>query len=138
LKRGGGQIKLSLDAASAEERLRLEPADRLTPEAIFERQWAAALLARCLERLRQEEAAGGGRDRFERLRTFLPGEGEGSDYATVARELALSESTVRVAVHRLRRRFAAVVREEVLQTVADPGEVDAEIRWMLDTLRGAP
>jgi RNA polymerase sigma factor (sigma-70 family) len=131
-KRGGGVAKLSLDAASAEERLRLEPVDRLTPEAIFERQWAATILARSLERLREEEAAGGNDERFERLKPFLTGEG---DVAALARELGLRETSVRVAVHRMRRRFGAVLREEVARTVADPAEVDDEIRWMLARLR---
>ena len=75
LKRGGGRAPLSLDAATAEERLRLEPVDRLTPEAAFERQWAAAVLARCLERLRREQEAAGGGDRFERLKAFLSSDG---------------------------------------------------------------
>jgi len=136
-KRGGGTVQISFDAASAEERLRLEPVDRLTPEAIFERQWAAAVLARCLERLREEQSASGGRARFERLKAFLTGDGAASDYAALAQELGIGESTVRVAVHRLRRRFAAVLREEVARTVARPEEVDAEIRWMLETLRGS-
>jgi RNA polymerase sigma-70 factor (ECF subfamily) len=136
LKRGGGKRHLSLDAASAEERLRLEPVDTLTPEAIFDRQWTAAVLARCLERLRVEQSASGGRARFERLKGFLTGEGAPGDYATLAPELGLSESTVRVAVHRLRRRFAEVLREEVAGTLTDPAEVEAEIRWMAETLRG--
>jgi len=134
-KRGGGARHLSLDASSAEERLRLEPVDHLTPEAIFERQWVAALLARCVERLRAEQSASGTRARFERLKPFLTGEGAPSDYDGLAPELGLGASTVRVAVHRLRRRFAEVLREEVAGTVASPGEVDAEIRWMLETLR---
>jgi RNA polymerase sigma-70 factor (ECF subfamily) len=135
-KRGGGRAPLSIDAATAEERLRLEPVDRLTPEAIFERQWTAALLARCLDLLREEEAASGGRDRFERLKTFLTGEGATSSYEAVARELGLTESAVRVAVHRLRRRFCAVLRREVGRTVRGPADVDAEIRWMVETVRG--
>jgi len=134
-KRGGGARHLSLDAASAEERLRLEPVDHLTPEVIFERQWTAAVLARGLERLRAEQAASGTRARFERLKSFLTGEATSGDYASLAPELGLSESTVRVAVHRLRRRFAEVLREEVAGTLADPAEVDSEIRWMIETLR---
>jgi RNA polymerase sigma-70 factor (ECF subfamily) len=133
LKRGGGLVKVSLDAATAEERLRLEPIDRLTPEAVFERQWTASLLARCLNRLRDEEAGSGGR--FERLKGFLSGEGPGSDYQAVARDLGLTESAVRVAVHRLRRRFGSILREEVRETVAHPSEVDGEIRWMLERVR---
>jgi RNA polymerase sigma-70 factor (ECF subfamily) len=137
LKRGGGQVRISLDTASAEERLRLEPVDRLTPEAIFERTWAAALLARCLERLREEQAASGGEQRFLRLKAFLTSDGGSAEYAALARELGLSGSTLRVAVHRLRRRFAAVLREEVARTVAEPADVDGEIRFMLEALRGS-
>jgi RNA polymerase sigma factor (sigma-70 family) len=136
VKRGGGQAGISLDAATAEERLRLEPVDRLTPETVFERQWAASVLARCLERLRREQEASGGGERFGHLKAFLSGDGEGSGYAALARELGLSESAVRVAVHRLRRRFCAVLREEVAETLADPSEVDAEIRWLLEAVRG--
>jgi RNA polymerase sigma-70 factor (ECF subfamily) len=135
-KRGGGQVPVSIDAATAEERLRLEPVDRLTPEAIFERQWAAAVLARCLNLLRDEQAAAGGQDRFERLKSFLGGDGASSGYEALAGELGLTESAVRVAVHRLRKRFCAVLREEVGRTVRLPADVDAEIRWLLETVRG--
>jgi RNA polymerase sigma-70 factor (ECF subfamily) len=127
--------KLSLDAASAEERLRLEPVDHLTPEAIFERQWAATLVARCLERLRREQLASGAGDRFERLKAFLTGDGASGGAAALARELGVAESTLRVQLLRLRRRFAAVLREEVARTVAQPGDVDAEIRFLLEALR---
>jgi RNA polymerase sigma-70 factor (ECF subfamily) len=137
LKRGGRHVKLSLDTASAEERLRLEPVDRLTPETVYERQWAAALLARCLGRLREEQSAAGGEGRFERLKGLLSSDGPAADYSTVARELGLTESTIRVAVHRLRRRFGEILREEIAETLADPSEVDAEIRWMIDRLREA-
>ncbi len=134
-KRGGGVPKLSLDAPSAEVRLRLEPVDYLTPEAIFERQWAATLVARCLERLRREQTASGAGDRFERLKAFLTGDGASGEAAALARELGVAESTLRVQLLRLRRRFAAVLREEVARTVADPGDVDAEIRFLLEALR---
>jgi len=135
LKRGGAQKFLSLDAATAEERYRLEPADELTPESLFERQWAAALLARCLAQLRSEEDAARRLDRFDALKPFLAGEAD-SAYADVARHLRMSESAVRVAVHRLRKRFSAVLREQVLRTVLDPADVDSEIRWLLTAVRG--
>ncbi len=135
-KRGGGKHPLSLDAASAEERLHLEPIDRLTPETLFERQWAAAVLARCLVRLREEHKGSGG-VRFERLKAFLTGDGTRADYTALAPELGTSEGALRVAVHRLRRRFAAVLREEVAHTVASADEVDAEIRFLLETLRAS-
>jgi RNA polymerase sigma-70 factor (ECF subfamily) len=135
-KREGGRAPVSIDAATVEGRLRLEPVDRLTPEAIFERQWAVALLTRCLDLLRQEQASAGGRDRFERLKSFLAGGEATSSYEAVARELGVTESAVRVAVHRLRKRFCAVLREEVGRTVSGPAEVDGEIRWMLEAVRG--
>jgi len=134
-KRGGGRVPFSLDQATAEERLRLEPIDRLTPEEVFERQWTAAVLARCLARLRHEHAAAGSEKRFDRLRPFLSHDDHGGDYAIVARDFGLTESAVRVAVHRLRRRFGAILREEVADTLSDDADVDGEIRWMLGRIR---
>jgi len=136
-KRGGGRVPVSIDAATAEEQLRLEPVDRLTPEAVFERQWAASVLERCLQRLRHERAAAEGPERFERLKAFLGGDGPDASYETTARHLGLTVPAVRVAVHRLRRRFCALLREEVARTVGSPADVDAEIRWMLETVRGS-
>lgn len=134
-KRGGGQRLLSLDTNRAEERLRLEPVDDATPQVVFERQWVAAALRRCLEVLRDEQRSSGGADRFERLKSFLVGDGASADYSEAARDLRIPEATVRVAVHRLRKRFGAVLREEVARTVADPVDVEPEIRWMLGVVR---
>jgi RNA polymerase sigma-70 factor (ECF subfamily) len=97
------------------------------------------MLARCLARLREEfddrESAG----RFEALKPHLVGGGSGSDsgYEGLARALGTTEAAARVAVHRLRKRFSAVLREEVLRTVGSPDDVDAEIRWLLTTVRSA-
>jgi RNA polymerase sigma-70 factor (ECF subfamily) len=126
---------LSLDTNRAEERLRLEPVDDATPQVVFERQWVAAALRRCLEVLRDEQRSSGGADRFERLKSFLVGDGASADYSEAARDLRIPEATVRVAVHRLRKRFGAVLREEVARTVADPVDVEPEIRWMLSIVR---
>ncbi len=134
-KRGGAHRPLSLDTATAEERYRLEPVDELTPETLFERNWAAALLGRCLARLHQEERAAGRPDRFDTLKPFLVGDGE-AVYADAARDLGISEPAVRVALHRLRKRFGSVLREEVRQTVATPADVDSELRWLLSVVRG--
>lgn len=134
-KRGGGRSPISLDGTATEERLRLEPIDRLTPEAVFERQWVATVLTRCLDTLRDEQAGRGDLDRFERLKSFLAGGDASSGYAEAARALNLTEAAVRVAVHRLRKRFAVVLREEVGRTVKDPAEVDQEIQWMLGVVR---
>ncbi len=137
LKRGGGQPVLSLDDMdTVEGRFRL-PADPVTPEVVFEREWAASVLKRCLDRLRQEQHEASGPGRFEKLKPFLVADGSRSDYAEIAGELGLQESSVRVAVHRLRKRFCDVMREEVGRTVADPADVDAEIRWLLSAARGS-
>jgi RNA polymerase sigma factor (sigma-70 family) len=133
-KRGGGQRVLSLDVDEAEESWRREPVDRLTPESIFERQWAASMLAGCLRRLREEHDKPERLSRFEKLKPFLLG-GEDGGYGKLALELGMTEGNARVAVHRLRKRFCEVVREEVARTVASPGDVDAEIRYLLTTVR---
>lgn len=135
LKRGGGRPPISLDADPVEARYRAEPVDRLTPDVLFERQWAAALLERCLARLREEQNGASPPGRFDRLKPLLIGLSSSSGYATVAGELGLSESGVRVAVHRLRKRFCALLREEIARTVSDPADVDAEIRWLLSAVR---
>jgi RNA polymerase sigma-70 factor (ECF subfamily) len=136
-KRGGGQRVLSLDVDEAEERWRREPVDRLTPDAIFERQWAAAMLARCLRRLREKHDEPESLSRFEKLKPFLVGGESDGGYEKLARELGATEAAARVAVHRMRKRFCEVVREEVARTVASPGDVDGEIRWLLTTVRAA-
>ncbi len=136
LKRGGGRAPLSLDVAEAEKRWSREPVDHLTPETIFERQWAAAMLARCLVRLRAENDDSESRGRFEKLKPHLVGS-DSAGYEELARELGTSEAAARVAVHRLRKRFCAVLREEVARTVANPSDVDAEIRWLLTTVRAS-
>lgn len=137
LKRGGARKPLSLDSATAEEGYRREPGHGLTPEALFEREWAAALLSACLTRLREAESAAGRPERFDALKPFLVGEGP-AGYSEVARELGLAEPAIRVAVHRLRKRFGSVLREEIARTVVDPADVDAEIRWLLTAMGAGP
>jgi RNA polymerase sigma-70 factor (ECF subfamily) len=125
-KRGGGRPVLSLDAADAEGRYRAEPAGGLTPEQLFERRWALALLGEVMARLRAEyEAKGKGRI-FDRLRGFLVGE-KGAGYREAGDELGLSEGAVKVAVHRLRQRYRELLREEIGRTVTTPEEIDQEI-----------
>ena len=128
-KRGGGAV-LSLDVATAESRLSLEPADTRTPEREFERRFALALLARVLDRVRAERP--GDAD----LLPFVGGPGEARPYAEIAAARGTSESAVKVAVHRLRERWRAAVRAEVRETVADEKDVDDEIRHLLDVVGG--
>ncbi len=133
-KRGGGRSLVSLDFGDAEGRYSLEPAHAETPERLFERHWALALLDRVLARLRGEYEAAG-RDRlFERLKTRLTGDAGGGPHARAAADLGLSEGAVKVAVHRLRKRYRDLLREEIAQTLDDPGQVDEEIRSLFAAL----
>ena len=129
-KRGGGVEVLSLDAQEAEERYRLEPVEHLTAERIYERRWAMTLLEQAINRLREETAAAGKSELFEHLRSFVAGDSEVT-CSGVASELGLSESAVKSAVHRLRQRYRELVRDEIAHTVADPAEIDAEIRYLI-------
>ncbi len=132
-KRGGGRAPLPLDFADGESRVLLEPADDRTPERVFERRWALALLDRVMARLRAEEASAGRGDLFDGLRPYLAGEG-GPPHAETAARLGMSEGAVKVAVHRLRRRYRDALREAIAETVADAAEVDDEIRHLLAAL----
>jgi RNA polymerase sigma-70 factor (ECF subfamily) len=133
-KRGGGQTVVSLDAAQAESRYNLEPAHHLTPEKLFERQWALTILERVLARLQAEYARTDGHAiLFDGLKQFLTSE-RPSAYADVARELQTTEGAIKVAVHRLRRRYRQLLMEEIGQTVANPDEIKDEIQYLLSCL----
>lgn len=132
LKRGGGQVILSLDAESAESRYALEPADPATADRIFERRWALTLLEQVLNRLRKEFAGAGRGKLFDELKSALTG--EKVPYAEIAARLNLNEGAVRVAVHRLRLRYRDLVRAEIAETVATEDEVDAEVQHLFAAL----
>ncbi|HWB60139.1 MAG TPA: sigma-70 family RNA polymerase sigma factor [Chthoniobacteraceae bacterium] len=127
LKRGGGRPVVALDALSSEERARIEPADNLSPDKAFERQWALTLLDQALARLRAEYTGDGRGEQFDLLRQFI-GADEGESYAAIGEKCGMSEGAVKVAVHRLRRRYRDVLREEIAQTVTRREEIDEEIR----------
>lgn len=129
-KRGGGQRVIALDAVAADARWRSEPAHDLTPEKLFERRWALTVLEQVLGRLEAELTADGKARLFDALKDSLTGAGEGT-YAEVGQRLGLSAGAVKVAVHRLRRRYRQLLREEIAHTVADPAEIDEEIRYLL-------
>jgi RNA polymerase sigma factor (sigma-70 family) len=127
-KRGGGRRLVSLDFEIAERRYHLEPVDHATPETVYERGWALAILEQTLARLRQELANAGKEKLFEYLKGALAGEGVQGSYARIAEELGISEQAVKVAVYRLRRRYQELLRAEIAQTVASPAEVEDELR----------
>ena len=133
-KRGGGRAPLRLDTDSAEERYRIEPVDERTPEKVYERQWALALLDRALVRLQEEHVSPESSARFQRLRPYLSGEEPVAAYRELAQELGLREPAVRQSVRRLRKRMGDLLREEIGQTVSDPEDVDDELRHLLSAL----
>ena len=132
LKRGGGAV-VPLEFSSGEERYQREPAHDETPERIFERRWALSVLDRVVERLRNEFVHHGRPEHFERLKVFLLGQSD-APYGTLAREMRTSEGALKVAIHRLRKRYRQLFRQEIADTVADPAEVESELRFLADVL----
>ena len=134
-KRGGGRIAFSFDEVSAENRYLLEPADDLTPETIFDRRWADALLSQAMARLREECQAEGKALLFEKAEPLLSGGGTAGSYAEIRSSLSMAESAFKMAVHRLRRRYGELVRAEIAQTVSTPEAVEEELRYLFAVLR---
>src|SRR6202140_3480284 len=131
-KRGGGMV-VSLEFSSGEERYQREPAHDETPERIFERRWALSLLDRVVEKLREEFVHHGRPEHFERLKVFLLGQSD-APYAVLAQEMNTSEGALKVAIHRLRKRYRELFRQEIADTVADPAEVESEFRFLAAVL----
>jgi RNA polymerase sigma factor (sigma-70 family) len=135
-KRGGGKFLLSIDSRDAERRYTLEPSHNLTPERIFDRTWALTLLRRVVERLRREYDDAGRADKFEQLIGVLTRDPGSEPYVEIANRLGISEGNIRVAVHRLRRRYGTLLREEIAATVEDADQVEDEIRTLFTALEG--
>ncbi len=133
-KRGSGQSVISLDVDDGERRYRLEPSHDATPDKIFERQWALTLLELALTKLRSEFDATGKIELFDRLKVLLGGQKSTVPYRELGRELKMSEGAVKVAIHRMRRRYRALLREEIQQTIGAAEDVDEELRQLFDTL----
>lgn len=135
-KRGGGRPLISLDAGQAEERYCLEPSHDWAPDKLFERRWASSLLTSVFDRLADVYAQAGKGELFQVLQEFLAPDVGTTDYASAASRLNMSEGAVRMAVSRLRRRYGELFREEVTHTVADPGEIEDEMRYLHRILSG--
>lgn len=133
-KRGGGVPPISLDFASADSQIRLDPAGGQTPEQIYEREWAMTLLERILQKLGDEFSERGRADQFACLKPFLVGDHGTTTYADVAADLKLSEAAAKMAVSRMRQRYRVLLRDEIAQTVARSDDVDDEIRSLFATL----
>jgi RNA polymerase sigma-70 factor (ECF subfamily) len=128
LKRGGGEKNLSLDWQTADTKFQVASTAEPSPDQAFDREWALALLAKVIERLQTECEADGNAKLFEQLKIFLTaGKGESAQSET-ARSLGMAEGAVRVAIHRLRKRYRQLLRDEITQTLAEPTQVDEEMR----------
>jgi RNA polymerase sigma factor (sigma-70 family) len=133
-KRGGDKKVLSLDFDAAAGRYDSTPAHGLSPEKLFERAWALTLLNRAMERLKAESTASGKQRLFDCLKVYLTAEKDAGSYRDVAAKLDMTEGAVKVAVHRLRRRYRELVRDEIAQTVNTEAQVDEEIRDLFAAL----
>jgi len=135
-KRGGGAPILSLDLAAAERRYDLEPADDSSPDKVFDKQWALALLNEVVSRLENEYRLDDKPALFAALKETLAGTRESQPYAVLAARLGMKEGAVKVAVHRLRKRYRELLQEEIANTVASPEEVQEEMRHLFRALAG--
>ena len=134
LKRGGQVRLISLRLDTAETRYSQEPADTSTPEQVFEKQWALALLESVLNQLRAEDAGDGKAVLFDTLKPCLIGSRESQPYAALAADLEMTEGAVKVAVCRLRERYRERLKAEIAHTVASPAEVDEELHHLFRVL----
>ncbi len=136
LKRGGGVAPLSLDWQDADARYQINPADNLSPDKLYDRTWAVTLLERVITRLRDESVAEGRANIFDQLKPFLTVGKSAIPYAGAAEALGLNEGATRVAVHRLRRRYRELLRDEISQTLSDPTQVEGELQALFAAFAG--
>jgi RNA polymerase sigma-70 factor (ECF subfamily) len=129
-KRGGGVPALSLEFGLAEGRFRLEPSSDENPERTFDRRWALTLLDRVMSRLSADALQKNKHSQFDALKPYLTGDEPQLSYAQTASELGISEGAVKVGVHRLRKKFRDVVRDEIAQTVSSDEEIEEELRHL--------
>ena len=131
-KRGGGQAVISLDFAAQDSAAAFEPAEELTADQLYERQWAITLLGRVMHRLQREMERSGKAQQFQSLKEFIGGTGD-SSYASAAADLRLSESAARMAASRMRGRYRDLLRDEIAQTVSSEEDIDTEVQHLFET-----
>ena len=134
IKRGKGQRLIPLDELHAEDRIEIEPADPMTAEMIYERRWALMVLERVLGRLKDEYNEAGNAPLFDSLKELLPDEPGSPSQAEIAARLGLTENAVRQAFYRFRQRYQALLRDEIANTVATPGDIEDELRHLIAVL----
>jgi RNA polymerase sigma-70 factor (ECF subfamily) len=135
-KRGGKAAFVSLDEHQAEQKYLQMPASELSPEKLFEQQWATTLLEQVLAQLRDEFIASGKWHTFEELKVFLTGEKKAVSYGDLAKKLSTTEGALKMTVSRMRQRYGELLRLEIANTVSSPAEVEEELRALLAALSG--
>ena len=133
-KRGGDCLTLSFDSKLVEEHFQQESSPNLGAERLFDRRWALTLLDRAFLKLKEEFAAAGKAAQFGELGAFLSREGGAAEYEAIGGKLGMKRGAVAVAVHRLRLRYRELIRGEIAHTVAQPAEVDEEMRYLLEVI----
>jgi len=128
LKRGGGAAHLSLDWKTADAQFQIASTAEPSPDKAFDREWALSLLEKVIERLRVECETEGRSRQFAELKIFLTAGKGALSHAEAGKALGMDEAAVRTAVHRLRKRYRQLLRDEIAQTLSDPAQVDEEMR----------
>lgn len=132
-KKGGQFQILSLDAQTAENHYVAEPGDHLTPEVLYDKQWALTVVERVMDRLRAEYTTIGKADLFEDLKPFLAAK-KATPHAELAKKHGIPVSTIGVIIYRLRERYGELLREKIAAIVNEPSEIDDEIRYLIAAL----
>src|SRR5262245_48159509 len=135
IKRGKGQPLIPLEELRANERFETEPADPVTAEMIYERRWASTVLERVLNLLQDEYQSAGNAALFDSLKQLLPGEPDAPPQKDIAAQLGMTENAVRQAFYRFRQRYQSLLREEIAYTVANPGDIEDELRHLIAVIR---
>src|SRR5437899_1495798 len=134
IKRGKGQRLIPLEDSRVDDRIEREPADPVTAEMIYERRWALTVLAQVLERLKNEYRTAGNAALFDSLKELLPDEPDSSSQVEIAARLGMTENALRQAFYRFRQRYQLLLREEIANTVATPGDIEDELRHLIAVL----
>ena len=134
IKRGEGQRLIPLEEFRADDRIEMEPADPVTAEMIYERRWALTVLERVLSRLKDEYSAADNAALFDSLKELLPDEPGSPSQAEIAARLGMTENAIRQAFYRFRQRYQALLRDEIANTVATPGDIEDELRHLIAVL----
>jgi RNA polymerase sigma-70 factor (ECF subfamily) len=133
-KRGGDREVISIDANDAERRYHLEPTHDLTPEKLFDRRWVLTLLDQVLGQLRNESLQDGKEDQFNHLKDYLTGNKGRASNREAAEKLGMTEGALKVVIHRLRKRYRELLREEIAKTLNSGDSIEDEIRELFMAL----